>query len=197
MSQKKLPLSPVGRVSFHSVFQATAMEDNQEKKFGVTLLFPKKMQGDQLKLFQAMVAEANRVCKEKFDVDLKGKYKGKPIRSPFRDGSEKEHLDGYDENVVFVRFSGRAKPHVVGPDKSPITDEFYNGCHARVSYTVYAYTKGTPGVAFGLVNVQKVKDGESFGIGRSDPDNDFDTVDDAEDSAPFDDDSVSVEDLVG
>lgn len=195
MSKRKLPLSPVGRVSFHSVFQPTAMEEGQEKKYGISLLFPKKLTGDQLALFKAMKDEANRVCKEKFDCELGGKYKGKPIRSPFRDGAEKDHLDGYDESIFFLRFSGRAKPHVVGPDKSPITDEFYNGCYARVSYTVYAYTKGTPGVAFGLVNVQKTADGDSFGLGRSDPDDDFDTVDSGDDS--YDSAEDDIESVIG
>ena len=174
-----MPLSPIGRVSFHSVFQPTAMEKDQEKKYGVTLIFPKKgMKPDQIALLKAMKDSAEALCQEKFGCTLKDKHKGKAIRSPFRDGAEKDHLDGYNDEVIFVRFSGRNRPHVIGPDKSPITDDFYNGCLARVSYTTYSYTKGSPGIAFGLVNIQKTGDADPFGFGSSNPDNDFDAVDD-------------------
>lgn len=179
--KKRMPLTPVGRVSFESVFKPSAMEEGQEKKYGVTLLIPKTLKGEQAQLFKEMKLAAEKLCKEKFGCGLNGKYKGKPIKSPFRDGEEKEHLDGYDSSVWFVRFSGRMKPSVVGPDKSAIGSEdgeFYNGCYGRVSYTVYSYTKVNNGIAFGLVNVQKTKDGEAFGAGGSDPDDDFDEVED-------------------
>jgi hypothetical protein len=174
-----MPLTPVGRVSFESVFEPTAMQEGQEKKYGVTLIFPKKLTGPQLDLLKQMKQAANEACQEKFGCDLGGNYKGKPLRNPFRDGAEKPELDGYGDDVFFVRFSGRARPHVVDAQKHAISKDsgdFYNGCYSHLTYTVYTYTKGTPGVAFGLVNIQKVKDGEQFGAGVSNPDNDFDEL---------------------
>lgn len=178
--KKRMPVSPRGRVSFESVFVPTAMEEGQEKKYGLTLLLPKSMKGEQLSLYKAMKAAAEALCKEKFGCGLDGKYKGKPIKSPFRDGVEKEHLDGYGSEVIFVRFSGRIKPGVIDQRKHAIASDsgdFYNGCWAHVTFTVYHYTKVNNGIAFGLVNVQKVAEGEPFSAGSSDPDVDFGEVD--------------------
>lgn len=174
---KSFPKTPIGRVSFASVFKPTAMSDDQEKKYSVTLLFP---EGTDLKEMKKL---AEQTAVEKWGP----KAKSMNLRSPFRDGGEKDHLDGYEEGITFIRFSGKNRPHVVDQQKNPIdpdSGEFYSGCYAHLTYTCYAYDqKGNRGVSFGLVNVQKVKDGEPFGAGQSDPDSDFDEVsdEDAED----------------
>jgi hypothetical protein len=67
---------------------------------------------------------------------------------------------------------------VVDEDVQPIIDpeEFYPGCWARVTCNPYAYNrKGNAGVAFGLNNVQKMKDDENF-QGGSKPEDDFEPV---------------------
>ena len=51
----------------------------------------------------------------------------------------------------------------------PILDraEVYSGCYARVSINFYAFnSNGNRGIACGLGNIQKVRDGEPLG-GRS------------------------------
>jgi len=48
-----------------------------------------------------------------------------------------------------------------------------------VSYNVYTYNKVNNGVGLGLLNFQKTGDGEMFGFGGTNPDEDFDVVDDA------------------
>jgi len=174
------PLSPIGRVSFDAVYQPDAMEEGQEKKYGITLLIPKQLDDPAQKaLLKQMWTKANSLAVEKFGVGLGEKDKtGKVIKSPFRDGSEKDHLDGYDDTIRFVRFSGRIKPNVVDQRKQPIPENsgFYAGCYAHVTYTVYAYQKVNKGIGFGLCNVQKVADGEPFGAAMTDPDDDFDEV---------------------
>ena len=60
----------------------------------------------------------------------------------------------------------------------PILDrnEVYSGCYARVSLNFYAFnSNGNKGVACGLGNIQKIRDGESLG-GRSYATDDFSTV---------------------
>lgn len=60
----------------------------------------------------------------------------------------------------------------------PILDrnEVYSGCYARVSLNFYAFnSNGNKGVACGLGNIQKIRDGESLG-GRSSATDDFSTV---------------------
>ena len=54
-------------------------------------------------------------------------------------------------------------------------DEVYSGCYARVSLNFYAFnSNGNKGVAVGLGNIQKIRDGESLG-GRSTAAEDFQT----------------------
>ena len=62
----------------------------------------------------------------------------------------------------------------------PILDrsEVYSGCYARVSLSFYAFnSNGNKGVACGLGNIQKVRDGEPLG-GRTNAADDFATLDD-------------------
>lgn len=72
-----------------------------------------------------------------------------------------------------------------------ITDqeEFYSGCYGYASINFYPFNaKGNVGVAAGLNNVMKVKDGESLG-GRVSADADFAEVDMADAPFPMGDDS--------
>ena len=62
-------------------------------------------------------------------------------------------------------------------DGKPILDrdEVYSGCYARVSLNFYAFnSNGNKGVACGLGNIQKIRDGESLG-GRTSAADDFKT----------------------
>ena len=71
-------------------------------------------------------------------------------------------------------------PQIVDKYVKPILDrnEVYSGCYARVSLNFYAFnSNGNKGVACGLGNIQKIRDGESLG-GRSSAVDDFTTVDD-------------------
>lgn len=61
----------------------------------------------------------------------------------------------------------------------PIIDrsEIYSGVYARVSISLYAFSvNGNKGVACGLGNIQKIRDGEPLG-GHTNASNDFDAVD--------------------
>ena len=54
--------------------------------------------------------------------------------------------------------------------------EVYSGCYARVSLNFYAFntnTNGNRGIACGLGNVQKLRDGEPLGGGRTSAADDF------------------------
>ena len=54
--------------------------------------------------------------------------------------------------------------------------EVYSGCYARVSLNFYAFntnTNGNRGIACGLGNVQKLRDGEPLGGGSTSAADDF------------------------
>lgn len=159
-------MTPEFRVSFPSVFEARAFAEGQTKKFELTALFPA---GTDLSPLKALAKAAA--------VDKWGDKIPANLRSPFRDGSEKPDLEGY-EGCVFVKMTSLQRPGVVDQNVQPIIEpsDFYGGCYARASITAFAYDQmGNKGVSFGLQNVQKLRDGDAFS-GRSKPEEDFEPV---------------------
>lgn len=161
--------TPVFRVSFPEVFRARAMEEGKEPKYSITMLFPK---GTDL---SALQAACKAVIVERFGADQAKWPKG--LRSPFRDQGEKEY-EGYEAGAMFIRATSKQKPGLVDAQVKPIEDEsaFYPGCFAMATIRPFYYDqKGNKGIAFGLGNIQKVRDGEPLG-GRTRPENDFEPV---------------------
>ncbi len=162
------------RVSFHSLFEKSAYADGKPS-YSVTMLFPKdklkndpkyqKMWADMQMMYQAAIAKTFPDGQPS------------PFRSPFIDGDTKKY-DGYADMIAIKASSKTRKPKVVDGNMQPIisADELYNGCWALASVTCYAYKIGTPGVAFGLQNVQKYSDGEPFGF-ASKVEDDFAPID--------------------
>ena len=69
---------------------------------------------------------------------------------------------------------------IVDADRNTIIDrsEVYSGVYGRASINLYAFnSKGNKGIACGLNNLQKIKDGEPLG-GKSRAEDDFATEDD-------------------
>lgn len=168
--------TPTFRVSFPAVFQARANVNNPgaPAKFSVVMLFntadPVVAKG-----LETMKAAVIACLTEKFGPD-QAKWP-KNMRMPFRKGEEKDY-EGYGKGVVFVSASSKMKPGLVDAALQPIIEpnEFYAGCYARATVNAYYYDKaGNKGVAFGLRNIQKVKDGEAFS-GAGKPENDFDAL---------------------
>lgn len=171
----KKPTSPIGRVSYPYVFNPQT-NDEDKKTYSLTLLFDKT----------ADLSEMRKAAADAEKEFLKGKKPPAGWRSPFRDGDEKnadgEHPEYAGKIYVSFRATESRKPQVVDAQLNPISQEsgeFYAGCFAKVSYSAYGYkVKGNQGVAFGLGNIQKVRDGEPLD-GRTTAENDFDAVDDS------------------
>lgn len=177
------------RFSYVHVWEPTAIGDNVEKKFSVSCIIPKTD--------KATVDKVNAAIQAAYTLGLSSKWGNKKpanAKNPLRDGD----TDRDDENYVgsyFINASCKTRPSVVGLDRNPIInqDEFYSGCYGYVSINFYPFdANGNKGVAAGLNNVMKVKDGEPLG-GRSTAENDFADIDMAdmpfevgsEDSNPF------------
>ena len=166
MSEQKKArvMTPIFRVSFPNVFQPKLNELSGKTEYSLVMLFDKKADLKEMKALAAGVA------REKWGDKIPA-----GIRNPFRDGDvEKEGREGY-KGVFFVNTKSNQKPGVVDENVQPIIEQeqFYPGCYARATVTAYAYdNKGNRGVAFGLGNIQKVKDGEPFS-GRSRAEDDF------------------------
>ena len=162
-------LTPEFRVSFPAVFAPRSAMEGQEAKYSIMMLFPKTVDVKPLReLVRAAIIEKWGPDNTKWP---------KALRLPFRDGKEKDY-DGFGPDIMFCTASSKMKPGVVDQKVQPIIEpsEFYGGCYARATITAFAYdVSGNRGVAFGLRNVQKLRDGEPFG-GKSKPENDFDSI---------------------
>jgi len=179
MASKIKCLTPKFRVSFPSVFQASAAPGSDKKHYSVVAIFDKKsLTSDPvakdlfLKMKQAMQECAREEWGDKIPKDLK---------NPFRDGGEKE-TPGYGPDTIFITFKTEEKngrPGLVDQNMQRITEEgiFYPGCYAHATVNPYAWTyMGKSGISFGLQNLQKVADGEPLGGGRAKAEDDFSAV---------------------
>lgn len=171
--------TPNFRASYPQVFKPKKNDLNGKDEYSVVALFPK---GADL---NALKAAAEAAVVEKWGKD-KSKWPQR-LKSPFRDQGEKaKNVDGkmvlpagYEEGAVFLTLKSTQRPGVVDQNVQNILDEsqFYAGCWARATVRAYAYDqKGNQGVAFGLQNIQKVRDGDPLG-GRTRAEDDFSPVD--------------------
>lgn len=163
--------TPVFRLSFPNLFEARRADSddpNSKPKFGCSAIWTPASFSDKDKvLWKAIGAELNRVSLESF----KKPWRDLPdnIKRGLRDGAAKDGLDGYGEGTKFANITTKNRPGVVNLAKEAIgpehgnADEIYPGCYCRATVNVYSYgtkpgSKGK-GVAIGLFNIQKVKDG--------------------------------------
>ena len=96
------------------------------------------------------------------------------IKLPLRDGDTEREDEAYAGHW-FINANSKTAPQIVDKAVKPILDrdEVYSGCYARVSLNFYAFnSNGNKGIACGLGNIQKIRDGESLG-GRSSATDDF------------------------
>ena len=166
------------RWSYANVWEPKAMEGGKPK-FSVSLIIPKSDTVTVGKI-KAAIEEAYRDGQSK----LKGNGKSVPalstLRTPLRDGDIDRPDDPAYANAYFVNANSSTAPGVVDANRNEILDksEVYSGCYGRASISFYAFNaNGNKGIACGLNNLQKIKDGEPLG-GRASAESDFATADD-------------------
>jgi hypothetical protein len=171
MALKKI-VTPEFRVSFPHVFKPSENNFGGDNKYSIVMLFDK---GTDLTPLKEIVEIAIS--------DKWGDKRPKGIRSPFRDGNEKDY-DGY-QDVIFCSATSKEKPGLVDWNCEPIIEqgEFYGGCYARATIVAFAYdVKGNRGVGLGLQNVQKLRDGAAF-TGRTKAEDDFEPIENPDEKA--------------
>lgn len=167
------------RLSYASIWKASSVEEGQDAKYSSAILIPKS---DTVTLdkIEAAVDHLKAEAAKKFG----GKTGKLPPRFklPLRDGDEEKPNDEAYAGHYFLNASSKTQPGIVGLERGPdnklkrITAEaeVYSGCYCRVSLNFYIFdVSGNKGIAVGLNNIQKVKDGEPL-AGRSNADDDFD-----------------------
>ncbi|KYG28206.1 DUF2815 family protein [Alkalihalobacillus trypoxylicola] len=169
-------ITGVVRLSYANVWEPKSINGGAEK-YSVSLIIPKS----DTKTLTAINEAINAAIEEG-----KGKFGGKipnkaALKIPLRDGDIDRPDDEAYANSYFVNANSNTPPQVVDKDINPILErsEIYSGVYARVSINLYAFnSNGNKGVACGLGNIQKIRDGEPLG-GRTNAAEDFATdVDD-------------------
>lgn len=164
----------VVRLSYANVWEPKSINGGEEK-YSVSLIIPKSDK----KTIDAINAAVDAAIKEGV-----GKFGGKipnkaALKLPLRDGDTEREDEAYKDSF-FVNANSTTPPQIVDSKVQPILDrnEVYSGVYARVSITFYAFnSNGNRGIACGLGNIQKVRDGEPLSS-RSNAEDDFTTLDD-------------------
>lgn len=175
------------RFSYVHVWEPSSIGDDGDKKFSVSCIIPKSD--------KVTINKVKEAIKAAYTVGVtSNKFNGKKPtnwKNPLRDGDTDRTEDGAYQNAYFINASARTRPGVVDKARQTIIDQedFYSGCYGYVSIKFYPFNaKGNLGVAAGLNNVMKVKDGEPLG-GRVSADADFADIDTADAPFPIGDDS--------
>lgn len=102
------------------------------------------------------------------------------LKLPLRKGDEMEE-DAY-KSKFFINASSVIQPQIVDRNLKFILnhDEVYSGVFARVSLRFYPFNKGgNVGVGCGLLNIQKVADGDRLVGSRSSAKEDFNVLEES------------------
>jgi len=166
------------RWSYANVWQPKSINGGAEK-YSVSLIIPKSDTATINKIKAAIQA-----AYEEGESKLKGNGKSVPplaaIKTPLRDGDVERPDDPVYAGCYFINANSATAPGIVDADRQQILDrsEVYSGVYGRASINLYAFnSNGNKGIACGLNNLQKIRDGEPLGA-KSRAEDDFNTEED-------------------
>ena len=169
----KVITGPNTRWSYCNVWQPKSINGGTPK-YSVSLIIPKS---DTVTINK--IKAAIEAAYKEGEAKLKGNGRSVPalsvLKTPLRDGDAERPDDEAYANAYFVNANSATAPGIVDADRQPILDtsEVYSGVYGRASINFYAFnSNGNKGIACGLNNLQKVRDGEPLG-GKSRPEDDF------------------------
>lgn len=169
----KVITGPGTRWSYANVWDAKSINGGAPK-FSVSLIIPKSDTRTLDKIRAAIQA-----AYDEGQGKLKGNGKSVPalsaLKTPLRDGDAERPDDEAYANAYFVNANSSTAPGIVDADRQPVIDrsEVYSGVYGRASINFYAFnSNGNRGIACGLNNLQKIRDGEPLG-GKSRAEDDF------------------------
>lgn len=153
------------RFSFLHLFEPTSVEEDGTKKYSASILIKKTDTATLAKVEAAIKAAYESEAGQRI---FGNKPMPKNLKTPLRDGDVDRPEDAAYRGCMFLNASSLTKPGVVDADVTPVLDkgEVYSGCYGRASINFYAFNVGVnKGIAAGLNNVQKLKEGEKLAGG--------------------------------
>ena len=174
----KVITCPNTRWSYANVWEPKSINGGTPK-YSVSLIIPKSD-----KVTVEKIKKASQAAYEEGQSKLKGNGKSVPslsvLKTPLCDGDLERPDDEAYANSYFINANSATAAGIVDADRNTIIDrsEVYSGVYGRASINLYAFnSNGNKGIACGLNNLQKIKDGEPLG-GKSRAEDDFATEDD-------------------
>jgi len=169
----KVITGPNTRWSYCCVWEPKSINGGTPK-YSVSLIIPKS----DTKII-AKIKSAIEAAYIEGESKLKGSGKTVPLlellRSPLRNGDTERPDDPAYKDAYFINANSAAAPGIVDANRNEILtrSEVYSGVYGRASINFYAFNhNGNKGIACGLNNLQKIRDGEPLG-GRSNAEDDF------------------------
>ncbi len=162
MSETKV-VTGVVRLSYVNVYETRVVDDVDSGKYGCAILIPKTD--------KATIAKINAAVEVAKEDGIKTKWGGKKpvnLKLPLRDGDEDKPEDEAYKGQYFINCNSNKQPGMVDAMCKPLIEPgaIYSGCYARVSITFFPFdSQGSKGIAAGLNNIQKIRDGEPLAGG--------------------------------
>ena len=161
------------RWSYANVWEPKSINGGTPK-YSVSLIIPKSDTATVKAIKKAIEA-----AYKEGEAKLKGNSRSIPpleaIKTPLRDGDLERPDDEAYKNSYFINANSTTPPGIVDVNVQPILtrSEVYSGVYGRASINFYAFnSNGNRGIACGLNNLQKIRDGEPLGS-RATAESDF------------------------
>ena len=174
----KVVTGPATRWSFCNVWEPKSI-NGSTPKYSISLIIPKTDTKTVTRIKTAIEA-AYQDGQNK----LRGNGRTVPplatIKSPLRDGDTERPDEPAYKGAYFINANATTAPGIVDANCDPILQhsEVYSGVYGRASISFYAFnSNGNRGIACGLNNLQKLRDGEPLG-GKASAEADFAGLDD-------------------
>ena len=166
------------RLSYANLWEPKSINGGAPK-YSVSIIIPKSDTRTIGKV-KAAIEAAYREGETK----LKGNGKTVPalsaLKTPLRDGDTERPDDEAYADSYFINANSATAPGIVDSACETILErsQLYSGVYARASVNFFAFnSNGNKGIACGLNNIQKLRDGDPLG-GKSRAEDDFATDDD-------------------
>lgn len=160
------------RLSYVHLTEPHSFTEGQQPKYSCTVLLPKSDTKTKAVIDAAIKAATAEGTKSKW-----GGTQPARVSNPLHDGDGERPSDGGEYSaeckghwVFNASASTKRKPGIVDVNLNDITDatEIYSGIYAKVHLSFFAYSvNGKKGIGCSILNVQKIKDGESLGNTRA------------------------------
>ena len=166
------------RLSYANLWEPKSINGGAPK-YSVSIIIPKSDTRTIAKIKTAIEA-----AYREGETKLKGNGKTVPtlsaLKTPLRDGDTERPDDEAYADSYFINANSATAPGIVDSACETILErsQIYSGVYARASVNFFAFnSNGNKGIACGLNNIQKLRDGDPLG-GKSRAEDDFATDDD-------------------